>query len=62
MLQYIFSNNCFECIDVYFSKDLKNCSNCFGCSNLRHKNYHIFNKQYSKEEYCKFIKILIQVL
>ena len=51
-----FSNNCFECIDVYFSKDLKNCSNCFGCSNLRHKNYHIFNKQYSKEEYCKFIK------
>ncbi len=53
-----FSMNCLDCIDVYFSKNLKNCQNCFSCTNLRHKNYHIFNKPYSKEEYSKFIENL----
>jgi hypothetical protein len=27
--------------------------NCVGCVNLRNKQYHIFNKPYSKEEYAK---------
>lgn len=31
-----------------YSKDLKN---CFGCVYLRHKEYHILNKPYSKEKY-----------
>lgn len=30
-----------------------NCSNVFGCLNLRKKQYCIFNKQYSKEDYEK---------
>jgi len=37
--------------DIHFSKNLRACSNCFGCVNLRGKSYHIFNEPYSKEEY-----------
>jgi len=51
-----FSVNCEECIDVWFSKDLVGCNNCFGCTNLRNKSYHIFNKPYSKEAYQEKIK------
>jgi len=45
---------CFECRDIWFSFDCRNCSNVIGCTGLRHKNYCIFNKQLSKEEYEKF--------
>ena len=51
-----FSSNCADCQEVYFSNNLINCHNCFGCANLRHKKYHIFNKQYTKEEYFKKLK------
>jgi hypothetical protein len=33
---------CLECFD---------CQHCFGCIGLRKKNYHIFNKPYSEEDY-----------
>jgi hypothetical protein len=33
-----------------------NLQNCFGCVNLRNKQYHIFNKPVSKEEYDSFLK------
>ncbi len=46
-----FSSYCDECTNVWFSKNLKGCSDCFGCINLRNKKYCIFNQQYSKEEY-----------
>jgi hypothetical protein len=42
------SNNC---RNVSFCMNCDDCSDCFGCVNLRHKQYHIFNKPYSKEEY-----------
>ncbi len=51
-----FSTNCNECVEVAFSKNLRNCSNCFGCVNLRHKQYYIFNKPYTKETYEKKLK------
>lgn len=51
-----FSMDCEHCTDVWFSKDLTNCNNCFGCVNLRNKSYHIFNKPYSREEYLEEIK------
>jgi len=51
-----FSSHCQNCQDVYFSQDLANCQNCFGCVNLRHKQYHIFNKSYSKDDYLKKLK------
>jgi hypothetical protein len=45
------------CIVCWWSSDMIYCdhcffsSNCFGCIWLRNKQYCIFNKQYSKEEY-----------
>lgn len=43
--------DCDTCSDCYFCYDCRGCQNCFGCHNLRQKQYCIYNKQYSKEEY-----------
>ena len=51
-----FSVNCEECQDVLFSKDCVGCVNCFGCTNLRNKSFHIFNIPYSKEEYARLLQ------
>ena len=51
-----YSANVDESIDVLFSRDLKNCSNCLGCINLRNKQYCIFNEQKTKEEYFEELK------
>ncbi|MBI2038955.1 MAG: hypothetical protein HYT22_01580 [Candidatus Niyogibacteria bacterium] len=51
-----FSEDFAECRNVYFSKHVKSCTDCFGCVNLRHKQYHIFNEPYSKSDYEKKIK------
>lgn len=40
-----------NCRNVEYSMYCINCSDCFGCINLRKKQYCIFNKQYTKEEY-----------
>ncbi len=48
-----FSISCDNCRDVWFSRELVNCADCFGCINLRNKKYYIFNQPYSKEEYEK---------
>jgi len=52
----IYSSNCNECVDVAFSRNLKNCHDCFGCFNLRNKSYQIFNEPYSKDEYFEKLK------
>ena len=36
------------------------CRDCFGCAGLRKKQYCIFNKQYTKEEYEKLVPQLIE--
>lgn len=54
-----FSFDCEQCNDVWFSKDLGGCTNCFGCVNLRNKSYHIFNVPYAKEEYFAKVKGLL---
>lgn len=41
----------FYCNEVYYSDSCHNCANCFGCIGLNKKNYHILNKEYSKNEY-----------
>ncbi|MEK7174157.1 MAG: hypothetical protein AAB759_00670 [Patescibacteria group bacterium] len=41
-----------SCRDSYFLKNCVDCSHCFGCVNLRNKQYCIFNQQYTKEEYA----------
>lgn len=51
-----FSKECRECTESYFLQDCVGCSNCYGCVGLRQKQYHIFNKPYSKEEYFKIVE------
>ena len=51
-----FSKECRDCTDSYFLKDCVGCSNCYGCVGLRQKQYHIFNKPYSKEDYAKLLE------
>lgn len=51
-----YCNNCADSFDIYFSKNLRGCINCFGCINLTKKSYCIFNEQYSKEAYFEEIK------
>jgi len=46
-----FSRDCTSCVEVWFSQDCVGCINCFGCSGLRNKSYHIFNKPYDKKTY-----------
>lgn len=51
-----FSRECFNCVDAILSSDCRGCSNIFGCAGLRNKQYHIFNKPYTKEAYQEFLK------
>jgi len=48
-----FSEECVQCANVLFSRNCVGCIDCFGCVNLRNKQYFIFNKQYSREDYFK---------
>lgn len=50
-----FSENCTNCSDSAFLKDCTGCRNCLFCVNLHQKEYHIYNKPYSKEEYEKML-------
>lgn len=51
-----FSTNCNECVDVWFSQNCIGCMDCFGCINLKNKQYYIFNEKYSKEDYFEKVK------
>ena len=46
-------NNCWYCGNCF------NCSNCFWCIWLKTKEYCVFNKEYSKEEYNKLVPEVI---
>jgi len=48
-----FSQKCTDCADSAFLYDCRNCQNCLFSWNLRSKNYYVFNKQVSKEEFKK---------
>lgn len=50
-----FSSYCHNCQNSAFLMDCTGCKNCFGCANLKQKEYYIGNKPYSKEEYEKII-------
>ncbi len=52
----LFSRYCENCLNSAFLFDCKNCQNYFGCIGLRNKQYYIFNKAYSKQEYFEKIK------
>jgi len=51
-----FSRYAYSCVDSAFLLNCSGCQNCFGCVNLRNKQYYIFNKPFSREEYEAKIK------
>lgn len=50
------------CNEVYYSDSCYNCTNCFGSAGLNKKNYHILNKEYSKDEYLKLKDEIVKEL
>ncbi|MBI4653012.1 hypothetical protein HY750_02055, partial [Candidatus Kuenenbacteria bacterium] len=72
-LIYETSNCGYNCSKMFFNNEsfsscteLQYCDNCiscqylFGCIGLRHKQYCILNKQYTKEEYEKLVPKIIE--
>lgn len=58
----LFSESCWNSVSdlLYCRYCLDGCSHCFGCVCLRHKEYCILNKQYTKEEYERLVPKLIE--
>jgi len=46
-----YCNGCNNSSDLFQCNDCTWCTSCLGCVGLRNKEYYIFNKQYTKEEY-----------
>lgn len=42
---------CQESYGLFYCDECTNCRDCFGCIGLKHKQYCILNKQYTKDEY-----------
>lgn len=53
-----YCQDCVGCNNLLFCYDCRGSKNCIGSVGLRNKEYMIFNKQYSKEDYEKFVKQL----
>jgi len=52
-----FSSDCWpNCKNSEYCVGMFSSSDCFGCVGLQKKQYCIFNKQYSKEEYFKIVE------
>jgi len=57
---------CAYCMFIFYSRNLLyceyclHCSDCFGCNGLQHKQYCIFNIQYTKEEYEDLVPKIIE--
>jgi len=56
----LFSLNTWESSDILYSELCKNCSSLFGCSGLKHKQYCILNKQFTKEGYETLVPKIIE--
>ncbi len=53
-----FLQNCQNCSNSAFLKDCIGCKDCFGCVNLRNKQYYFLNKKCTKSEYETKLKNL----
>jgi len=51
--QIKYSVMCGKSRDLEYCNNCHDCESCFGCVGLRNKKFHIFNKQYTEEEYWK---------
>ncbi len=47
----LFLQNCDNCSESLFLKNCIGCMNCFGCVNLRNKQYYYLNEKCTKQEY-----------
>jgi hypothetical protein len=48
-----YSQNSSQCRDSFFLHDCIGCAHCLFCCNLRHKDFYIFNKRVTKEEFAR---------
>ena len=46
-----FLQNCDGCVESTFLKNCIGCKNCFGCVNLRNKEFYFLNEKCSRDEY-----------
>lgn len=53
-----YSSNCRNCSDSFFLEDCIGCHHCAFSTNLRHKEYHLFNEPLSKDDYFAALKKL----
>lgn len=58
----IFSAICYGSKEIYYCDYVTNCKNCFGCVALKNKEYCIFNKQYTDQEYQELLPRLIKLM
>ena len=45
-----------DCTESYFLYNCNNCQYCYMCFDLQNQKYCIHNKQYTKEEYQKYLQ------
>lgn len=50
-----YSQDCDNCSESAFLKNCIGCKHCFMCSNMKNKEYYIFNKQYDQTTYEKLV-------
>ncbi|MEK7171462.1 MAG: hypothetical protein AAB739_01000 [Patescibacteria group bacterium] len=50
--------DCDDCVDSNYCFDCQSLKNCFACVELWRKQYYIYNKPYTKEEYLKTVEKL----
>ncbi|MDD5770546.1 MAG: hypothetical protein PHE25_06250, partial [Candidatus Gracilibacteria bacterium] len=50
------------CEKCYYSLNIHNSKNCFGCIGLRNKSYCILNKQYTKQQYEELVPKIIEYM
>lgn len=59
------NNKNYNCNFLYWCADMRDCEymmycfnteNCFGCFNLKRKQFHILNEPYNREEYFELVK------
>jgi len=56
----LFSDSIHKSHEIRYCYNISSCSNLFGCTGLKNKQYCILNKQYTKEEYEELVLKIIQ--
>lgn len=51
LYECLYSTQCHNCSSCILCKDCIGCKDCFGCVNLTNKQYYIYNRKFSKEDY-----------